>query len=428
MAQRADRIHFGGEPGGDDGGDGADGEGAGADDGDVGGDDFGGDFGELVDGLGTNFDTENAGERLTDLVAVLDEPDAEAEADGGAEESDDDALTDEDADDLSGAGAEGFEDADFSGLLHGDGDEGVHDAESGNDDDEEENDEHDVAFHVDGFKEFAVHIHPCRDTECGIDAAFHAGADGRGFVGVDGFDGESVDAIAEAVEFLSDVQWDEEELGVVEVAAGGEDAGDGEFEREDHFAQFAGGLGFVTAFFERVDAVDDFIEVPGRIDGDGVAHAYPEDTGEGGAEDGFIAVEFELAGDHEVLQRGDLAFGFRIDGAYFRGEAAAHELGEDGALHERGNAGDAFNRADFLGLRRPIHENSLAASDEVGVEAEDFAAEFLLEAGHDGNDEDEHGDADGDTEDGDNGDEAEKGALWSEVAQGEEEAEGSGHT
>ena len=364
---------------------------------------------------------------MADLVAVLHEPDPEAESDDGAEESDDDALSDEDADDLSGAGAEGFEDADFAGLLHGHGDEGVHDAEGGDDDDEEEDEEHDIALHVDGFEEFAVHVHPGGDTERGVDAAFHARTDGGGFVGVDGFDGQPVHAVAESVKFLSDVQGDEEKLGVVEVAAGGEDAGDGEFEGEDHFAKLAGGLGLVAAFFQRVDAVDDFLEVAGRVDGDGVADADAENGSEGGADDGFITVEFEFAGDHEVLQRGDFALGFRIDGADFRGEAASHEFGQDGSLHKGGDAGDTFDGPDLGGLRGPIHKNSFTAGNEVGVEAEDFAAELLLEAGHDGNDKDEHHDPESDAEDGDDGDEAQERALGTQVTQGEEEAERLGH-
>jgi hypothetical protein len=38
----------------------------------------------LVNGLGEDFDAEDAGEPLADLVAVLDQPDAETETDGGA--------------------------------------------------------------------------------------------------------------------------------------------------------------------------------------------------------------------------------------------------------------------------------------------------------------------------------------------------------
>ena len=65
--------------------------------------------------------------------------------------------------------------------------------------------------------------------------------------------------------------------------------------------------------------------------------------------------------------------------------------------------------------------------DRAQVEAEYFAPQFLFEAGHDRNNKDEHHNADGDTEDRNNRDQAEEGALRAKVAQGEEKAEGFGH-
>ena len=382
----------------------------------------------MVNGLREDFDAEDAGEPLADLVAVLDQPDAETESDGRAKKADHDALADEDADDLSGAGAQGLEDADLPRFLHGDGDEGVHDPEGGNDHDEEQDEEHDVALHVDSFEEFAIHIHPGRDAQSRIDASLHAGPDGGGFVGVDSFDGEPVNSVAEPVEFLADVQRHEEEFRIVEVTSGGKDAGHGEFQWKDHFAQLAGRFGFVPALFHGVDPVNDLIQVPRRIDGDGVAHAHAENAGESGSQNGFIALEFQLPGDHEVLQSGDLTFDLGVDGANLRGEAAPHEFGQHGALDKRGHAGDTFNRADLRGLGRPVKNDRFTAGHEVRIEAEDFAPQFLFEAGHDRNNEDEHHDADGDTKNRNNRDQAEEGALRAKVTQGEEKAEGFGHT
>ena len=136
---------------------------------------------------------------MAHLVAVLHEPDARSQSDEGAENADHDALSDEDPDDLSGAGPERLEDSDLARLLHGHGDERVHDAEGGHDDNEEQNEKHDIALHVDGLEQFAVHVHPSRNPQGGINAALHARTDGRGLVGVHGFDGQSVHAVTQSV-------------------------------------------------------------------------------------------------------------------------------------------------------------------------------------------------------------------------------------
>jgi hypothetical protein len=131
--------------------------------------------------------------------------------------------------------------------------------------------------------------------------------------------------------------------------------------------------------------------------------------------------------DHEITERGDGRFRLGVDGADFRGEAASHELGEHGALDEGGHAGHAFDAADFFRLGGPVVEDGFAAGHEMGVEAEDFAAQFLFEAGHDRDDKDQHHDAEGNAQNGNDCDEAEKRALRFQVAQGEKEAERLGH-
>ena len=96
-------------------------------------------------------------------------------------------------------------------------------------------------------------------------------------------------------------------------------------------------------------------------------------------------------------------------------------------MHEGGDAGHTFNGADFFRLSRPIHENGFPAGHEVGVETEHFAPQFLLETGHDRNDQNQHHDSQRDAENGDHGDQAEKGPLRPQIAQREEKAEGLGH-
>ena len=60
---------------------------------------------------------------------------ADDEADGGADESDENALGDEDAANLFSLGAEGHEDGDVFGLLHDHHDQRNKNVESGDEDD-----------------------------------------------------------------------------------------------------------------------------------------------------------------------------------------------------------------------------------------------------------------------------------------------------
>jgi hypothetical protein len=76
----------------------------------------------------------------------------------------------------------------------------------------------------------------------------------------------------------------------------------------------------------------------------------------------------------------------------------------------------------------PVMEDTFGGVDgKVRIKAEDFAAEFVVESGHDGDDEDEDGDAEGDAEDGDDADDGDECPFWSEVAECEEEGYGESH-
>ena len=232
---------------------------------------------------------------------------------------------------------------------------------------------------------------------------------------------------AEVVEFLPDVERNDEEFTVVNITATFEDAGDFQFGGEDHLLE--GGdvaLGAAGAF-DAVDFLEDGVEIPGRIDGDDVADRAAEFAGEFGAEEGFRAGEVVGAGGDEAGDVHDAALELGVDAADFRGEAAVVELDDDGALDERGGGAHGGVFCNFGGGFFPLLEDAGVGDDDMGVEADDLAAEFALEAGHHGDDEDEDHDAEGDAEDGDERDGGEEGALGFEVAQGEEEAESAGH-
>jgi hypothetical protein len=60
----------------------------------------------------------------------------------------------------------------------------------------------------------------------------------------------------------------------------------------------------------------------------------------------------------------------------------------------------------------------------VSIELDHLLLQFAIEPGHDRDDENEDGDTEGDAENGNQSDDGEEGALWPEITQREEKAEG----
>ena len=80
-----------------------------------------------------------------------------------------------------------------------------------------------------------------------------------------------------------------------------------------------------------------------------------------------------------------------------------------------------FHRLLRCGL--PVFQNPAVAHDDMGIEADDLAAEFLLEAGHHRNNQNQNHDPERNAENGNQGDDRKKCALGLEVAQGEKKTE-----
>lgn len=113
--------------------------------------------------------------------------------------------------------------------MQDDHDEGGNDIESGDHANEEEDDEHDTFFHLDGAEEGGVLVHPCFDRVVGAEDFLEAVADEWGVIYVIEADFQGVDAGAKAVELLAGFQSDNTEVRVVIVVAGVKKAGDSEF-------------------------------------------------------------------------------------------------------------------------------------------------------------------------------------------------------
>ena len=86
-----------------------------------------------------------------------------------------------------------------------------------------------------------------------------------------------MERVAEPIKFLSDVNRHEKEFGIVQVMAGLENAGDGQFLRQNNIAQFVDRFLLFLALrvLEFFNAIENFAEIARRIDGDLVADIDP---------------------------------------------------------------------------------------------------------------------------------------------------------
>ncbi len=162
---------------------------------------------------------------------------------------------------------------------------------------------------------------------------------------------------------------------------------------------------------------------------DFVADSEAERHGHAFADESAVAYECAFSVEEGVIGSGDGFLEFEVDTADLNGANHADLRGEqDGALNERSGSADGGVVMEFFCSGFPVMKHALGGVDgEVRIEAKNFAAEFVIESGHDGDDENEHGDAEGDSEDGDHADDGDERPFWSEVPEGEEERDGEAH-
>jgi hypothetical protein len=429
-AECLDRVEFGGGVGGYQSGNRADHKSTEADNGDILRNHLRRDFVELVDVRRERVESERFTEEIPELVPPSDDAHSGGQPREVAKNSDDHPLHKEDPDDLAAGCSESLENANFAGFLNGNGDEGVHHTERGHDDDEKEQEKHDIPFHADGVKDLPVEFDPCPDENRGLDLGcegVEAFPDEVRVIRVVAADADPVDPVLEPVEFLADVQGDEDKLRIVHEASGFKNTGNGEFLGQYHRFQVCEGLFVGGILLGAVQFIDDFADVARGEDGDPVAHHHTEFSGEGGAKERLVTVEVECADLDGAADIADANLAFGIDSADLRGEPAALEFDENRALDEGGGCHDARGFADRFFQRTPAFEVGVGENHEMRVESEDLFAQLVVEPGHYREHDDEHRDAERHPENRDQGDGGHKGALRFEIAQCEEEAEGRFH-
>ena len=192
---------------------------------------------------------------------------ADDEADGGADESDENALGDEDASNLFSLGAEGHEDSDVFGLLHDHHDQRNKNVESGDEDDESDGDEGDETLETEGAEERLILLHPVGGHEAvalgnTVGGLFELLRDFSGAVDVVEFELEDGDDVAESEELLGVGESDEGPGRIVVIEAGVEDSGDAE---ANVFGNHAEGSEFSLGRGDENDGADGGSDFIGHI-------------------------------------------------------------------------------------------------------------------------------------------------------------------
>src|ERR1051326_296669 len=173
---------------------------------------------------------------MTEFVAITNQDHAQAEASKRSKKADHGTLAEKNPDNLPDVCAERFHNSDFPAFLHGHGDERAHDSEGSDHHNEEKQKEHDRALQSNRLEILPVHIYPgfgkLRRGEEVLDFILHS----LGAVRIVGLDGNAMKRVAQVIKFLTDIKWNEQKLGIVNIVASLIDAGNGQLFRQNDFA------------------------------------------------------------------------------------------------------------------------------------------------------------------------------------------------
>src|SRR6266850_2208003 len=365
--------------------------------------DFRRDRRELIDFARENLDVQRRCQPATELVAVTDQRHSKAQASDRSKKADNCSLTKEHPDNLRNVRPESFHNSDLVPLLYRYGDERAHDSESRHDHDEEQKEEHHRAFQPHRFEILAIHIDPglgvLRRLEELLDLLFHA----FGAVWVVGLHRDSVQR-------------------VVQIMAGLKNAGDSQFFRKNHIAQFVDCffLFFALRVLQFLNGVEDLAEIARRINCHLIADADSEFSRQLNPEHRRFSFQVELAEFDELLEWNDFLFLLGINTANQRCKPPVVEFYNHRSLHKRGRGDYARRFIDFGLERAPLVEHVLGSNQNVRIEIDDFLTQLPIESGHDRNHKDQHGHAELNADDRDQRDDGKKCALRFQIPQRQE--------
>ncbi len=234
-----------------------------------------------------------------------------------------------------------------------------------------------------------------------------------------------MERVAQIIKLLSDVDRHEHKLGVILIAPGLKNAGDGQIFWQNNLAQFIERFLFVCALrvFEILNLIENLSEVSGGINGQLVANIDAQDAGEITAEHGRFAVEIELTFFNELANRNHFFFLGRVDPSHHRRQSLVLEFNNDRALNERRGRDHVRRVVDLLLKCSPVAHHVLAFHKNVRVKIDYFLPQLAIETGHHRNHENQHSHAKRDTDDRNQSDDGQKCTFRFEITQREKKTE-----
>src|SRR2546421_1927853 len=160
---------------------------------------------------------------MTEFIPVTDQRHAEPEPRKSSEKANHSSLAKKNPDDLPDVCPERFHDPDFATLLHRHRNECAHDSERRDHHDEEQKEKHDCSLEPHCFEILVVHVDPSLCEFGRLEKLFDRLFYTLRAVRIVGFDGDAVQRVPQAVQLLANINWNEQELRIVQVMTGFED-------------------------------------------------------------------------------------------------------------------------------------------------------------------------------------------------------------
>jgi len=372
---------------------------------------------EIVELLREQLDMEGFRGEIHNVVAVEDDQHSGQRPGDAADHANQESLEDEDPGDAAVARAERLQNADFAGFLVDRGDQCIHDAERRHQNDEDEQEEHHVLLDREDAEELAVALLPGDDAQM-LERRAHIL---HQFLLVEGVGPPAVKrggrTPRQAEEFGGVVDAGEEEGAVEIILPHAVDAAHGEFGGEvggGLFVEFDAAAGLeIDQFGQPLLGVEQYF----------VAELDPPALRHVAADDDFAAAEGELA-FFERVGGEDLVFQQFFGGGAEHDDAGIEEavdLDEHRRFDDRGRFAACFldRRDGHIGV---VEDAAVVGAHlEMRLRLNELLLHEVGETGHDGEDDDEHGHAEGDAEDAQHRDEGNGAAARLEVAPGQKE-------
>ena len=165
---------------------------------------------------------------------------------------------------------------------------------------------------------------------------------------------------------------------------GFENAGDGQFLRQNYVAQFIDRFFFfvVLRVLQFLNAVQDLAEITGRINCNFIADMHLQFSRKLDSQHRRFAFQIEPAEFNELLQRNDLLLLYGIDPANHGREPPVLKFHNHRPLDVGSRRNDARRMVDLRFERSPVAQNVFRAHQNVRIEIDHFLAQLAIEPGH----------------------------------------------